>query len=128
VDHSELVRDGVERLGRGDLSFVTEHFAEDVRWFPAQPWMEDDVYEGHDGVRKLASLWFENFDEYEWVPETIEQDGDRVLALVRQRGKLKGTEAFVEQPLGSVFEMRGGRVAGARSYWTFEEARAAFSS
>ena len=35
----------------------------DVVWYPIPDWVEDPVYIGYEGARKMSAIWTDNFDD-----------------------------------------------------------------
>jgi ketosteroid isomerase-like protein len=74
-------------------------------------------------MRKIASVWGENFDEYRLdLEKVIDVGGDRVAALVYQRGRIKRSSDWMEQRIGYDWEVRDGRGIRVQVYFSWEEA------
>jgi ketosteroid isomerase-like protein len=56
---------------------------------------------------------------------SLEDVGDHVLAVVRERGRLEGSGLEVEEDFSHSFALRNGKVAEWRMYDSHAEARAA---
>jgi len=121
----EVVRRTIEAFNRGGVEAALEHFDPEVEWFGPPEWLEDHLYEGHDGIRRLASAWGENFDEYRLDPERFIDAGDAVVVLIYQRGRIRGSGDPIEQRIGYVWEVRDGKGARVQTYFSWEEALAA---
>jgi ketosteroid isomerase-like protein len=78
-------------------------------------------------MRKIASVWGENFDEYRLDIEKLVDLGDEVLVLVFQRGRIKGSADIVEQPIGYQWRVRDGKTVRVQVHFTWEEALEAAS-
>ena len=121
-ENVEIVRDTIAAFNRGGVEAALEYFDPDIEWLGPPEWLEDRLYEGHDGIRKIAAVWTENFDEYRLDVEKAIDAGDHVVALVYQRARIKGTGDRIEQPIGYDWEVRDGKGARVQVYFTWEEA------
>ena len=63
-ENVELVKRSFEAFSRGGIEAALSYFDPEVEWIGPPEWLEDHLYKGHDGMRKIASVWGENFDEY----------------------------------------------------------------
>ena len=69
----------------------------------------------------LAASWGQNFDEYRLeVKRVVDLNGDRALALVYQRGRIKGTGNPMEQAIGWIVELVDGQLARVDVYFSWE--------
>ena len=80
------------------------------------------TYTGYDGLRKLAAMFLENFDDYRWDVERVIDAGDQVAALVWQRGRTKEGGDPSEQPIGVVVEFRDGEAIRVWNYFEWRSA------
>jgi ketosteroid isomerase-like protein len=88
-ENVEVVRLGWDAWIRGDVDALFEVFHPAVEWDTTnfEGWPEDDVYRGHDGLRRFFEEWLASWDRYEaGVDEYIDGGGARVLVLCWQRG------------------------------------------
>jgi ketosteroid isomerase-like protein len=77
---------------------------------------EGRTYTGMDGFRRLWLDWLEPWVTYHVRVEEIIEAGDRVVVLIRDRGRRHDTEAEVELISGSIWTVRGGRIARTEFY------------
>ena len=118
----EVVRRTLEAFNRGGVEPTLQHFDSGIEWLGPPEWVEDRVYAGHDGLRRLAAVWVDNFDEYRLEPDRLIDVGDRVVALVHQRGRIKGSGAPIVQQVGFVWTVRDGRGIHVEAYFSWGEA------
>jgi hypothetical protein len=85
-------------------------------------WLDQSVYRGHDGLREVLRLWTESFDEYHWEEERLIDGPDAVVGLYYQRGRIKGVDSWIEQPIGCVWRFRGDLIARLDVFFTWEAA------
>jgi hypothetical protein len=55
-------------------------------------------------------------------PDLRELDHDRVLALLIQRGRLRGADSWVELHYGTICTVTGGQVSRVQVFGTWEDA------
>ena len=105
----EIVRRGYEAFGRGDIGAAMELFHPDVEWHdPDRP--GGGTYRGHEGVLRNLEEWLEGWEEFRLEPEEFLEAGDRVVVLVRQSGRGKGSGVEVDTRLHFHFGLRDGKV------------------
>jgi ketosteroid isomerase-like protein len=91
---------------------------EDVVNVPFEDWPEDPVYRGREGMKKLASEWWELFDGTQMKIERLLDEGDRLVVLILHTGMTGGMT--VEQHLGGITRFRDGLMCEARWFLGFE--------
>ena len=84
--------------------------------------VETKVYRGHAGLRRYVDELFESFSTVR--PHDIEfRDlGNRVVALYRLSVRGRDSGVAIDQPGGTVYELRGGKIVHGRSYLSHGEA------
>lgn len=81
---------------------------------------------GMAGLAEMWREWMEPWDTYSTeVKGVTETDDDRVLVLIRDRGRLRGSEAEVEQLGASVWSLRDGKITRVEFHSNRESARRA---
>ena len=72
---------------------------------------ESQVYRGHEGVIEALQQWVDTWDAYEiQALEVIDAPPDRVVTEIRERGKLRGSDGWVEHTRGAVWTIKARRV------------------
>jgi ketosteroid isomerase-like protein len=117
----EVVCDAVAAFETTGVEGALEYFHPTVEWFASPEWPEDRLYEGYDGLRTVASVWTENFDEFRLGLETAVEAGDHVLALIIQRVRIKGSSHRLEHRVAWDCGVRNGRIARVHPYFSWEE-------
>ena len=121
---AEIVKATFEAFNKEGAEAVLPYLTDDVTWYSAPGWAGKPVYGGHAGVLELIAEWNENFVDYVWEPAVPQELPDgRVLLLNRHKGRTRDG-VTVDAPLGSVWEVRAGKVAATRFFFTWEEALA----
>jgi ketosteroid isomerase-like protein len=73
-------------------------------------------YRGVEGFRRMWLDWLEPWETYHaWVEAIFEED-DRVIVLIRDRGRHAGSDAEVELLAGSVWTVRAGKITRVELY------------
>jgi ketosteroid isomerase-like protein len=108
---------------------VSGHFHPDFESVGGDPTVGPGLSAGGIGMAGLAEMWrewMEPWDVY-WteVEDVIDTDDDRVLVLIRDRGRLRGSSAEVEQMGASVWTLRDSRIARVEFHSTRDSARRA---
>jgi len=125
-----MSREDVDRLRRGyehliaTGDFLDENFHPDFVWDMStfQGWPEQRTYPGVEGARQFHAEWSSAWDDWELEVEDYVDAGDRIVTIVRQRGRSTATGVLVEMHFGQVWTMRGGREIRMQMYASPEEA------
>jgi ketosteroid isomerase-like protein len=96
----------------------------DVTWRAIEGAPDDiGVFQGHQAMRDYYREWIDTFaDARSELVEDLIEVGDRVVAVVRYIGRMKGSDTQVEMTLAIVFTVRDGKIASGREYATRAEA------
>ena len=65
--------------------------------------------------------WVEAWDDWELEVESLHDAGDKVAAILRQRGRSKTTGLIVDMHFGQLWTIRDGRQAHMEMYASPEE-------
>ena len=107
-ENVEIVREGLQQFrATGELS---EDTAADFVWDMSNfhGWPEQQVYEGVEGARSFLTDWASAWNEWELEIEALHDAGERVVAVMHQRGRSKGTGVQVDMLFAQVWTLRGG--------------------
>jgi ketosteroid isomerase-like protein len=113
----EIVQAAYERFattGQLDPEIATADFVWDMSNFHG--WPEQQVYEGVEGARAFLEEWVSAWDDWELDIEALRDAGDKVVALMRQRGRSKATGMPVEMSFAQVWTVRQGKQARMDMY------------
>lgn len=113
----EIVQVGYERFAAtGELvvEIVTPDFVWDMSNF--RGWPERQIYEGTEGARTFLEEWMAAWDDWELEIDALHDAGDKVVALVRQRGRSKAAGTPVEMSFAQVWTLRDGKQARMDMY------------
>jgi ketosteroid isomerase-like protein len=122
-ENVEMVRRSFDAYARGGIEATFPFYAPDVVWDPGSEWVEETLYRGHDGIRRIDRVFLENFDDYRLQLHDVRAAGDRVVALYEAIGRIKGSTKTIRQPVAIVIdEIRDGKITAVRSYFTWARA------
>jgi ketosteroid isomerase-like protein len=120
----EIVRRGYAyRQERGD--FLTEVLAPDYVWDMShfRGWPEQQIYEGVEEARRFIREWTAAFDDWEIELVALhDAGGDKVVGVLRQRGRSKTSGLPVDMLYAQVFTVRDGMQTRMEMYADPDEA------
>lgn len=122
----EIVRRGYEHFAAtGELSLDRTHpeFVWDMSKFSG--WPEQQIYEGIEGAESFMRDWLEAWDDWAVELDSLHDAGDKVVAVVRQHGRSKGTGVAVDMTFAQVWTITDGLQARMVMYADPAEALAA---
>jgi ketosteroid isomerase-like protein len=122
-ENIELVRRGyAHRQATGD--FLEEIVAPDFVWDMSKfrGWPEQQIYNGIQEARGFIANWTATFGEWGLEVEALHDAGDKVVAVVRQRGRSKTTGLPVEMLFAQVYTVRDGMETRMEMYADPDEA------
>ena len=109
-DNVEIVRRGLERF-RATQEFSPEGFHPEFVWDMStfRGWPEAQTYRGVEGARQFMADWLEAWDDWELEPaEFLAAAGDKVVSIMRQRGRSKASGVSSEMHFGQVWTFKDG--------------------
>jgi ketosteroid isomerase-like protein len=119
----EIVRKSFEAHSAGGIEASLPFYAPDFVWDAGPEWVEDRIYRGHDGARKLDAVFIDNFEDYALAVHEIRAVGDRVLALYEATGRIKDSGLPIRQPIGIVLShFHDDMIGQVRSFFSWREA------
>jgi hypothetical protein len=85
-------------------------------------WQGGTTYSGVQGFREMWLDWLQPYVAYYTQVDEMIDGGDRVVVLVRDRGRLHDTDSEINLMAGSVWELRDGRIVRVEFCSTREQA------
>ena len=117
-ENVEIVRRAYEhRRATGD--FLEEVLAPDFVWDMSnfRGWPEQQIYEGVDEARRFIRDWTAAFDEWAIEVEALhDAGGDKVVGVIRQRGRSRTSGLPVEMLFAQVYTLRDGKEVRMEMY------------
>jgi len=71
-------------------------------------WPEQQIYLGREGAKQFLAEWADAWDDWEMEVEEYIDAGERVVVIVNQRGRSKGTGIPVEMRFAQVWTFQDG--------------------
>jgi ketosteroid isomerase-like protein len=72
---------------------------------------ESQLYYGRDGIVAALERWIGTWDGFEvQVLALIDAGDDRVVSVIRERGRVRDSDAWVEHTRGAVWTVRDQRI------------------
>src|SRR4051812_40507447 len=88
----EIARQGYHAFNRGGIEAILEFLDPEIEWHMWEEFSRTPrVYRGHDGVREVLALFFENYDDFRAEPLEFIDGGEDVVVPVRLGGRAKGS-------------------------------------
>jgi ketosteroid isomerase-like protein len=103
-----------QATGRFEAQVATPDFVWDMSNYAG--WTERQVYEGAEGAQSFFAEWTAAWEHWEVEVEELRDAGDRVVAVLRQRGRSKVSGIPLDQSLAQVWTLRDGMLARADMY------------
>jgi ketosteroid isomerase-like protein len=99
-------------------TFAREIAASDFVWDMSHydGWPEQQVYQGVEAAERFMQEWTSAWVDWELQIDELLDAGDKVVALVRQRGRSKLTGIPVEVSLAKIWTLRDGKYARMDMY------------
>jgi ketosteroid isomerase-like protein len=115
-ENVEIVRRAHDALNAGNLDALTGLCHPDFRLDMSDRVLNPAIYEGHDGLREFYSGVREVWERYVWEPEELRDEGDVVVALLRTKGRGRGSGVEIDRKTAMIWTLRGGKVLSLRFY------------
>jgi ketosteroid isomerase-like protein len=123
-ENVEVVRDALAEFSETQQpseEFVAPDFVWDLRSWPV--WTGQAEFHGTDGFREFFAEWIDAYEE--WTHEAqdfIDVDEHRVVATTVQRGRLRGSESWVELRAAFLYTIEDGLIRRIEVYESPEQA------
>ena len=117
AENVETLREGYEWFrehGRFPAHLATDDFIWDMSHFDG--WPEQQIYEGVQGADEFLSAWGGAWDEWTLEVEEMHGVGEKVIAVMRQRGRSKLSGMLSEMSLAMIWTFREGKEARMDMY------------
>ena len=116
-ENVEIVKDAYAAFGRGDIQGLLALLAEDVEWIsPGGSPPPAGTYRGPAAVAGFFQKLSETVEFSSFEPREFVADGDRVLVVGFDGGRVKATNRTFEKPWVKAFTVRNGKVINVREY------------
>jgi ketosteroid isomerase-like protein len=123
-ENVEIVRGQIERFATTGAA-SPETSAEDIAWHDPPDFPDAQVHIGMEGAIRALRVWADAWSEWQFGLDEYVDAGDHVLVEGWQRGRGRGTDVVVEQPLSLLYLLRDGKVVEVRAFFNARQAREA---
>ena len=107
----EMLRDGYEALSRGDWDTAFRPTSPEFELKAASRVTSPGTYRGREEARRFFADLLEPFEEVTVEPMDFFERGDQIVVFVRVRVRPAGSSATVEDLVGHLWTIRGGKPA-----------------
>jgi ketosteroid isomerase-like protein len=121
--------ENVERVRYGYEMFLAGNLDEAMQMFDPGIVVEDRTdspdaatFHGRDGFLKYLTAWLEPWEEFSLEPEGFHATDTEVVAFIRQWGRIRGIDAFVEERVAHVWTVRDDTAIRYRVFTNRDEA------
>lgn len=120
-ENVEILRAGYEAFNRTHELDV-DGFDPGIEWHTRADLADSATHRGYAGVAELMSSWATAFDDFRLEPEELIDADDRVVAVLRLHGRVRGSGQEVEMEETQIWRYVDGRAIEVREYPTKAEA------
>ena len=117
-ENVEIVQEGWDAWLRDDLPGIFRHLDPDIVWDTSHfhDWPESS-YHGIEGVERFLTEWRDVWDGYEVEVEDVRAAPDgRVVSLIVQRGKGRGSGLAMEMKTAMIATLHDGKLSRIDNY------------
>jgi ketosteroid isomerase-like protein len=112
----EIVRRAHEALNAGNLDELVTLCHREFQLDMSDRVLNPAIYQGHDGIRQFYSEVQDVWERYVWEPEELRDEGVVVVALLRTKGRGRGSGVEIDRKTAMIWTLRGGKALGLRFY------------
>jgi ketosteroid isomerase-like protein len=112
-ENVEIVRQHIAAYESGNYDAALAAYHPDVVC-DATVRPEGRIYRGREGVAEAIRVWAGTWDDWHWEIEELIGADDRVLMVVREFARGKGSGVEVVQQTFWVYTLRGGQIVHAK--------------
>ena len=117
--NADVVQQGYEAFGRGDIPALLDLLTDDVEWTLQGPSVIPfaGTRHGREGVAEFFSVLGETLDFEQFEPREFVAQGDTVVVVVGfERSLSRATGRTIEQEWAHVNTLRDGKIAKFRAF------------
>lgn len=127
MGNSVVIERLLELWATGRLDEADAYLDPDIEWLEPPETIGRNVVTGPDAALAALANWTDQFDNLRAETTEMREDGDRVLHVVQQYARGRGSSVEIPAELFMVWWFRGGRAVRMEMYNTRDEAEAAFT-
>lgn len=115
-ENMDVVRRAHEALNAGNIDDLLTVCHQDFRLDMSDRVLNPAMYRGHDGIRRFYAEVKEIWESYVWEPEELRDEGDLVVALLRTKGRGRGSGVEIDRRTAMIWTVRDGEALSLRFY------------
>ncbi len=85
-------------------------------------WPDQQLYSGVEGAMQFNAEWADAWEDWELEVEDYLDAGERVVVIIKQRGRAKATGIPVDMRFAQVWTLRNGQAIRMQMYASVDEA------
>ena len=121
-ENVEVVRRAHEALNAGNIDELVTLCHQEFELDMSDRVFNPATYQGHDGIRQFFSEVQEVWERYVWEPEEMRDEGAVVVALLRTKGRGRGSGVEIDRKTAMIWTVRDGKALRLRFYREPKEA------
>ena len=129
-ENLDVIRQGYDAFGRGDINALLESFDEQITWVTPGP--PDLATSGRRSGRQEVAGFFaavnQLFDVQRFEPKEFLAQGDTVVVLGSETAVARSTGKVIDVDWVHVFKMRNGKVVAFQEFFDTAAVLAALSA
>jgi ketosteroid isomerase-like protein len=115
-ENVEIVRLMIAAFVADDYERLVELFDPQIEYDVSRTNPESRVAHGHEELAEVIEQWLATWDDHRLeLVELIDAGDERVVAMMRERGKMKGSDTWVEHQVGVLSRCATGVSRATRS-------------
>ncbi|HEX3263401.1 MAG TPA: nuclear transport factor 2 family protein [Solirubrobacterales bacterium] len=116
-ENVEIVRQMITAFAEGDDERLVELFDPQIEYDVSRTSPESRVAHGQEELAKVIEQWLATWDDHRLeLVDLIDAGDEWVVALMNERGKMKGSDTWVEHQVGVLFTLHDGRITRYEEY------------
>lgn len=116
-ENKQVVQQLYAAYGRGDIQGLLALLSEDIEWVSSGEGLPyTGTYRGHAGMANLFEKLAHEVETEAFEPREFIAEGDRVLVVGWERGKVKATNREYEFHWVTSFTVRNGKITNIQEY------------
>ena len=121
-EDEERLRRGYEAFNEGGVDAILGWLAPEITVRDRESGPDRETHHGLIGIKELFESTMEAFDQFTLEPLEFLEVGDRMIVVLRQRARGRGSGVELDSEVAHVWTMGTGAPAGLRIYRDKEQA------
>ncbi len=128
MNNTEIVQEGYEKFGNGDIEGLLNLFSEDIKWTTPQTQGSPigGTYNGRSEVGEFFRLLADSEDITHFEPTEFIADGDKVVVLGNSTATVRETNRSYDNDWVHIFTVEDGKITGFLEFFDTAKVERAF--